>query len=103
MFAVFGVTREVARIKAVKLISQGKGTLEEFSDDLDAYTDNVYKIMTPVKLSKTYSSYQQASQYALLAEVDGRNIEIKKKIGDRDSNGDYITDPKTEKIKSHWA
>lgn len=103
MFAVFGVTREVAKIKATELISKGKGTLKEFCDDLEAYTDNVYKIMGPLKLSQTFSNFAQAKQYADLAQVNGRNIKIKKRTGERDSAGDYILNPKTKKPRMSWV
>lgn len=103
MYRVCGVTREVAEIKAVKLISEGKGTMEEFKNDLDAYTDNVFRTMKPVSLSCIYSNYNEAYQYAMLAELGGRDIVIKYKAGEKNRAGNYIVDPKTNKIKMHWV
>lgn len=80
MYAVFDVTREVAEIKAVKLIKEGKGSLKEFKEDLDGHIDKIYKTMRPVRLSNIYSNYKQAWEYSLLVEFGGRDLQIKRRV-----------------------
>lgn len=84
MYAVFGVTKLVARQRALKKIEKDGYDTEEhtsYDEALKAYEENAFATMRETQLSTLYSSRARAEEYVDLAKKDGaRVLRIRRRV-----------------------
>lgn len=83
MYAVFGVTKLVARQRALKKIEkEGYGNeFKSYDEALKAYEEQAFSAMRETQLSSMYSSRARAEEYVALAKKDGaRALKIRKRV-----------------------
>jgi 23S rRNA maturation mini-RNase III len=108
MYAVFGMTKELAHNKAKKTVkAHKKGNIPksftEYAEDIKNAENEIFESSRPAQLSTLYSNRSQAQQFIDLAKKHGaKGLHIKKRLQKLDGYGNPELDPKSKKPILFW-
>ncbi|WP_148716458.1 hypothetical protein [Chitinolyticbacter meiyuanensis] len=108
-FAVFGVTHELAREKAEKLVDKRRAssktpwTADFYLVELAKETQAQFEKMKPLRCSPEYDAPQFANEWKELAKnVKARDLQVRCWDVERDETGAEIRNPKNGRLKYRW-
>lgn len=109
MYAVFGVSRELAKKKAVKETPVADKetrrfyTLEEYTALLKETECKFFESMNPTQLSPVYSNLTEARRYLEMAQKAGsKKLHIKRRLQHLNGDGEPMLNDKTKKPMLYW-